>query len=43
MDWKVEYLPPVSYRTLKDWMFYFTKGQGVTVVRILGVTVRVVK
>lgn len=43
IDWEFQYLPPSSYRGIPQWFFYFTKGQGVTVVRLLGFTVRVIK
>lgn len=43
IDWHFEHLDPSLYKNFKDWAFYVKTGTGVTVVRLFGFTVRVVK
>lgn len=43
LRWSLSYLPPKDYRTFKDWALYTKTGDGLTVVRVFGFTVRVFK
>ena len=43
MRWLVCFRSPWAIKGFKTWGFYKRTGQGITVVRLLGVTIRVIK
>lgn len=43
LRWEMDLSHPDDYETLSKWAFFFRTGDGATVIRFLGFTVRVFK